>query len=57
MKESDDEHASLAHAIHRLKEMHGPRIAAHLLYHAALTLTKEADRAALAESEAEQKQA
>jgi hypothetical protein len=54
---SDDERVTLAHAVHRLKEMHGPRIAAHLLYHAALTLTKEADRAALAESEAEQKQA
>jgi hypothetical protein len=48
---SRDERISLAHAVHRLKEIHGPRVAAHLLYHHALTLTQEADRKAMAEAE------
>jgi hypothetical protein len=33
-----------------LKQLHGPRVAAHLLYHAALSLTHEADNAAMAEA-------
>jgi hypothetical protein len=42
---SRDEKISLSHAVHQLKELHGPRIAAHLLYHQARALTLEADRA------------
>jgi hypothetical protein len=40
-----DERVTLAHAVHQLKEQHGPRITAHLLYHQARALTLEADRA------------
>jgi hypothetical protein len=40
-----DEKVTLAHAVHQLKEVHGPRITAHLLYHQARALTLEADRA------------
>jgi hypothetical protein len=36
--------------IDQLKQLHGPRVAAHLLYHAALSLTHEADNAAMAEA-------
>jgi hypothetical protein len=36
-------------SIHRLKEMHGPRVVAHWLYHQARALTLEADRQAMAE--------
>ena len=42
---SRDERITLAHAVHHLKEIHGPRITAHLLYHQARALTLEADRA------------
>jgi hypothetical protein len=40
-----DERISLAHAVHQLKEIHGPRVTAHLLYHQARALTLGADRA------------
>jgi hypothetical protein len=51
-----DERVTLAHDVHRLKEIHGPRLTAHWLYHAARTLTLEADRAAMAEAERHDKQ-
>ena len=40
-----EERISLAHAVDQLKQTHGPRITAHLLYHQARALTLEADRA------------
>jgi hypothetical protein len=52
---STDERIDLARAIHQLKIVHGPRITAHLLYHAASSLTREADR--LAEAERNEKHA
>lgn len=50
MKSDNDPRVTLSHAVNLLKEKHGPRVAAHLLYHQALTLTtKEADAAAESE--------
>jgi hypothetical protein len=51
-----DERVTLADAVHQLKELHGPRVTAHLLYHQARALTLEADRAAVLETEANEKQ-
>jgi hypothetical protein len=45
-----DERVTLAHVVHRLKQVHGARVTAHLLYHTALSLTQEADRQAMAEA-------
>ena len=42
----DDQRERLARVVYALKESFGVRVAAHLLYHQALTLTKEADELA-----------
>jgi hypothetical protein len=47
---SDDERVSLAHVVHRLKQLHGPRLTAYWLYHQARALTLEADRQAMGRS-------
>jgi hypothetical protein len=54
---SRDERVTLAHAVNQLKQLHGPRITAHLLYHQARTLTLEADRQAMAETKNEKRSA
>jgi hypothetical protein len=41
-----DERDRLSSAIYALKQKLGPRVTAHLLYHQALDLTKEADELA-----------
>jgi hypothetical protein len=51
-----DDRVSLAHVLHRLKELHGPRIVAHWLYHQARALTLEADRQAMVEAGQNEKQ-
>jgi hypothetical protein len=50
-----DDSVDLAGVIHRLKEIHGPRLTAHWVYHQARRLTLEADRQAMAEAEQDEK--
>jgi hypothetical protein len=45
-----DERDQLSSVIHALKRKLGPRVTAHLLYHRALDLTKEADELASREA-------
>jgi hypothetical protein len=54
-KRETDERATLAHVVHWLKELHGPRIVAHWLYHQARALTLEADKQAMTEAEQNEK--
>jgi hypothetical protein len=39
-----DERITLAHAVHRLKELHGPRLTAHWLYHQKASKTETDER-------------
>jgi hypothetical protein len=54
MYDKPDDRDRLSSAVHALKQKLGPRVTAHLLYHLALSLTKEADELAAREEAAKE---